>query len=328
MNRFTVLLLAALTVLGPGCSSPAGNPEATAPNSSQADVSTSSVPSFNADSAYGYIASQVAFGPRVPGTEAQWNCAAWMEAELKQSCDTVYRQETSVTGGDQKKLRCINLIGTINPNASRRILLLAHWDSRPWADQETPPSSQPIDGADDGASGVAVLLELSKIIKQHPLPHVGIDILLTDVEDYGKTEWGDDSYALGTQYWAMHPHVPGYHANAGILLDMVGARNARFPMEGYSQQHADGVLKEVWSAARKAGYSSYFVYENGGTITDDHVPVNTILHIPTIDIINLPSGSATGFGNHWHTRKDNLDIIDKNTLKAVGQTLLQYLYTR
>jgi hypothetical protein len=249
-----------------------------------------------------------------------------MQEQLKRNCDTVYRQEATVTGGDQKKLRCINLIGVIHPLASKRTLLLAHWDSRPWADQEDRNSTTAIDGADDGASGVAVLLELSRVLKQNPLPaDQGIDILFTDVEDYGKSAWGDDSYALGTQYWAKNPHTANYSAQAGILLDMVGARNARFPLEGYSQQHANNVLQDVWKAAAKAGYASYFVYENGGEITDDHVPVNEIRRIPTIDIINLPAGSPTGFGTHWHTLQDNMDIIDKNTLKAVGQTLLQYV---
>lgn len=291
-------------------------------------TSPARIPVFNADTAYRFVASQVAFGPRVPGSEAQLKCADWMQEQLSSNCDTVYRQETTVTGGDQKQLRCINLIGVIHPLATRRILLLAHWDSRPWADQQDPHSQTAIAGADDGASGVAVLLELSRVLKQSPLPaDMGIDILFTDVEDYGKSAWGDDSYALGTQYWARNPHIENYSAQAGILLDMVGARNARFPLEGYSQQHANAVLQQVWKAAAQAGYASYFVYESGGEITDDHVPVNEIRGIPTIDIINLPAGSPTGFGAHWHTLQDNMDIIDKSTLKAVGQTLLQYLYT-
>src|SRR5690606_7340961 len=176
--------------------------------------------------------------------------------------------------------------------------------------------------------GVGVLLELARTLQQTPLvnPEIGIDIVLVDVEDYGKSEWGEDSYALGTQYWARNPHVSGYRAQSGILLDMVGAANARFPMEAYSRMYAANVLNEVWAAAGRAGYSSFFVYENGGGITDDHVPVNEILKIPTIDIIHLPAGSPTGFVPHWHTQHDNMENIDKRTLKAVGQTLLQYLF--
>lgn len=309
------------------------NGKSTTTEASQQNLEASktkiSIPEFDATATYQLIQDQVNFGPRVPGTEAQKKCADWLEQQLKPYCDTVYRQNVSVTAGNGKQLPCMNLIGVIHPEAKNRVLLLAHWDSRPWADQDKTEKDQPILGADDGGSGTAVLMSISKVLHSHPLSQDwGVDILLTDVEDYGKTEWGDNSYALGTQYWAKHPHVPGYRAQAGILLDMVGAKNARFPLEGYSAQHATNVQNDVWQAASKAGFSSYFVYENGGQITDDHVPVNEILKIPTIDIINLPSGSTTGFGSYWHTHQDNMDNIDTNTLKAVGQTLLQYLYTR
>lgn len=284
-------------------------------------------PVFNADSAYSYIEKQLSFGPRVPGTAAQKGAATWMETQLKAYCDTVYVQKAQVKTGEGKMLPCINIIGAINPNASTRILLLAHWDSRPWADMDIKDQDKPILAADDGGSGVAVLLELARQIKSKPLPHdLGIDILFTDVEDYGKTEWGDDSYALGTQYWAKNPHIPGYTASFGILLDMVGARNARFPLEGLSAQYAPTVQQRVWKAAGTAGYSSYFPYENGPSITDDHVFVNELIRIPTIDIINLNSHSEKSFAPHWHTHQDDMSIIDKNTLKAVGETLLQVIY--
>lgn len=332
--RFTIapaLVFCLLSIGTQSCNSQNGATQSqTATPSAVATSDTKiSIPGFDAKTTYQLIQDQVNFGPRVPGTEAQKKCADWLEQQLQPYCDTVYRQNVTVTAGNGKQLPCMNLIGVIHPDAKNRILLLAHWDSRPWADQDKTGKDQPILGADDGGSGTAVLLSISKVLKEHPLPKDwGVDILLTDVEDYGKTEWGDDSYALGTQYWAKHPHVPGYRAQAGILLDMVGAKNARFPLEGYSAQHAANVQNDVWQAASKAGYSSYFVYENGGQITDDHVPVNKILNIPTIDIINLPSGSMTGFGSYWHTHQDNMENIDTNTLKAVGQTLLQYLYTR
>lgn len=289
----------------------------------------SNIPLFNPDSAYNYIAKQVSFGPRVPGTKAQEECAAWLYSALQQSCDTVYKQETTLLAGDKKtKLRCINLIGVINPKATHRVLLLSHWDSRPWADQDVSNKETPIDGADDGASGVGVLIELARVIKSKPLPQdIGVDILFTDVEDWGKSEWGDSSYALGTQYWAHNPHVKNYTAQAGILLDMVGAPNARFAVEAFSQQYANAVITQVWGAAEAAGFGNYFVYENGAGITDDHIPVNEIIKIPTIDIINLPAGSQSAFVAHWHTHQDNMSNIDKATLKAVGQTLLQYLFT-
>jgi len=284
-------------------------------------------PSFNPDSAYAYIQQQVDFGPRVPGTTAQRECADWMQQKLREYCDTVYRQDVKVRAGDGKMLPCINVVGAINPDAKRRILLLAHWDSRPWADQDTKDQDKAILAADDGGSGVAVLIELARQIKTKALPKdLGIDILFTDVEDYGKTEWGDASYALGTQYWATNPHIPGYKAEFGILLDMVGGRNARFPLEGQSTRYAGDVQQMVWQAANTAGYSSYFPFVRGNDITDDHVFVNEIIKIPTIDIINLQTNSNTSFGEHWHTHNDNMSVIDKNTLKAVGETLLQVIY--
>jgi len=293
----------------------------------QEEVKKIKVPDFNADTAYKYVEQQVSYGPRVPGTKAQQACAAWMEAELKKACDTVYRQSTTVKGGDGKTLPCINLIGCIHPKAEKRILLLTHWDSRPWADMDTKDKDKPILAADDAGSGVAVLIELADALKANKLPDtLGIDILLTDVEDYGKDNWGENSYCLGTQYWAHNPHVQGYTATFGILLDMVGARNAQFPMEGFSTQYANNVQQQIWQAASTAGYSSYFPFVQGATIIDDHIFVNRIAHIPTVDIINLSTNNQSAFAAHWHTHQDNMDIIDKNTLKAVGQTLLQVIY--
>ncbi len=284
-------------------------------------------PDFNADSTYADINTQVTMGPRTPGSAAQKKCADWMQGRLKVVCDTVYRQEAKVTGGDGKQLPCYNLIGSINPKAQRRILLLTHWDSRPWADQDTKDKDKPILAADDASSGVAVLLEMAKKIKAMGLSSdLGIDILFTDVEDYGKTEWGENSYCLGTQYWAKHPHVAGYKAEFGILLDMVGASGAQFPLEGFSSEFAPAQQQMVWQAAGHAGYSSYFPFVQAGKITDDHVPVNQITGIKTIDIINLNVNSQNIFAPHWHTHNDNMGIIDKNTLKAVGQTLLQVIY--
>ncbi len=282
---------------------------------------------FSGDTAYAYVKKQVGFGPRVPGTPAQKAAAAWMQSQLAQCCDTVYRQEVTVLAGDTKPLPCINLIGAIHPAAKKRYLLLAHWDSRPWADEDTVRKNEPIDGADDGGSGVAVLLELARQLKENPLPaDLGVDILLTDVEDWGKSEWGDASYGLGTQYWAQHPHVPGYRAQGGILLDMVGAKDARFPLEQTSAQAAGDLQQQVWRAAGEAGYSSYFPFEQSlGGVTDDHTFINEIIKIPTIDIIHLVRGTGSLFPAHWHTHADNMDVISAATLEAVGKTVLQFL---
>jgi glutaminyl-peptide cyclotransferase len=325
------LLLTSLAACNDGSETGGDAPTAETPRAPQVTV-----PAFNADSAYAYVKKQVDFGPRVPGTPAQKACADWMEARLKQSCDTVYRQETTVLAGDKKtKLPCINLIGVINPAAKKRVLLLAHWDSRPWADRDTKDRDKPILAADDGGSGVGVLLELARTIKGASIsPDLGIDILLTDVEDWGKDNeenpaenWGEDSYGLGTQYWARNPHVAGYTARYGILLDMVGAANAFFPKEATSTGYAPDVQQHIWEAASRAGASSYFSFAEGGGVTDDHTFVNKLIHIPTVDIIHLPLNSSNaGFPAHWHTHNDNMSVIDVKTLRAVGQTLLQVLY--
>ncbi len=323
--RSIYLLVPVLSIvfLLQSCKDEQKNDEATA----TPPVAQVKTPTFEADSAYNAVATQVAFGPRTPGSEAQEKCAAWMEQQLRQVCDTVYIQNVKVIGGDKKELPCINLIGSINPKAQRRILFLTHWDSRPWADQDTKDKEKAVLAADDGGSVVGVLIEVARQVKKMGLsPDLGIDILLTDVEDYGKDVWGEDSYCLGTQYWCRNPHVAGYKAEFGILLDMVGARGAQFLLEGMSRQYADGVQQMVWQAAGHAGFSSYFPYTEGPAIVDDHDPVNKITGIKTIDIINLTQNPQSPFPPHWHTHNDNMQIIDKNTLKAVGQTLLQVIY--
>jgi hypothetical protein len=284
------------------------------------------VPVFNPDRAYQYLKTQVEFGPRVPGTKAQEECAAWMESELRKSADTVYVQRVSVTQpGSNKTYPAINIIASFSPQLEDRVLLLAHWDSRPWADQDPNYPTKSIDAADDGASGVAVLLEIASLLKLQK-PSVGIDILLVDAEDVGKSEWGDESWCLGTQHWAANPHVPNYRAMFGIGLDMVGSKGARFPLEGNSQTYAGSIQREIWETAKQIGYANYFVFEQAPAITDDHLVVNKVLKIPCVDIINLkPNG---GFGDHWHTLNDNIEIIDPSTLKAVGQTVLQVIYNQ
>ncbi len=287
-------------------------------------VSNNKAPVFDADNTYELIRQQLAFGPRVPGTPVQKKCADWIIKNLKPSVDSLYIQNTNVTVPIiNKKYPCINIIGSINPAAQKRILLLCHWDSRPFADQDTKDQDKPILAADDGASGVAVLLEIAKKVKTQQLS-IGVDFLFVDVEDAGKTEYTEQSYCLGTKYWATNTHVVNYKANFGICFDMVGAKGATFPKETFSNIYASEYQNTIWNTANSLGYSTYFVGTDGGPITDDHVVVNEQAHIPTVDIINLQS--TGNFGAHWHTHNDNIDIIDKATLKAVGQTALQVLY--
>ncbi|SEW12065.1 Peptidase family M28 [Chitinophaga sp. YR573] len=296
-----------------------------ADSASQQVTAAAKVPVFNADSAYAFTAKQVSFGPRIANTPAQPKCAEWLIQELKPLADTVYVQRTTVMGPKKQPLPCINIIATFNPDAKQRILLLSHWDTRPHADQDAFDKTKQMDGADDGASGVGVLLETARELHAQK-QGIGVDLLLTDVEDYGISE-EENSFCLGTQYWAKNPHVKGYKANYGILLDMVGARGSQFFMEAGSQQYAYGPMKMFWDVANRLGYSDYFRYENNGSaITDDHVYVNTMANIPTFDIIALqPNGN---FAPHWHTQNDNMSVIDKRTLQAVGQTIMQVIYAQ
>ena len=288
------------------------------------------VPAFSSDSAYNYIQKQVDFGPRIPNTDAQLNCAKYLSTTLKRFGAEVIEQKANVLAFNGTTLRSINIIGTFNPKAETRVLLFSHWDSRPWADHDPDPANRkkPVMGANDGASGVGVLLEMARQIGIAK-PNVGIDIIFMDAEDYGATEDyrgenTEDSWCLGTQYWAKNPHVPGYTAKYGILLDMVGGKQATFLRESISEQYAVNVVDKVWSQAESLGFGQYFVNRSGGMITDDHVYVNKIIGIPSIDIIQYTS--ETGFASYWHTVNDTMENVDKNTLNAVGTTLMHVIY--
>ncbi|QRX64035.1 M28 family peptidase [Dysgonomonadaceae bacterium zrk40] len=290
-------------------------------------------PAFIADSAYGYVEAQVAFGPRVPGTAAHEACGDYLAGKLASFGAVVTEQRTMVTHYDGKELPIRNIIGSYAPEKEKRVLLFAHWDSRPFADEESDPMrrQQPIAGADDGASGVGVLLEIARQLQQQPLER-GVDIIFFDLEDWGQPSFEQqqvtgDWWCMGSRYWAEQPHVEDYSAEYGILLDMVGSAGATFLKEGYSLLHAPAMVERVWSTARKMGYGSFFPLQQGGYITDDHVPVNEMKRAPSINIINLKRETRTGFGPHWHTLNDDMRNIDRNTLKAVGQTVLELLYT-
>ena len=281
--------------------------------------------SFNADSAFTFTAKQVAFGPRVPGTKSHDDCARWLIEKMKQFSDTVFIQKFRARTYDGVTRNGVNIIGTLNPDASSRVLLLAHWDSRPFADHDKDPANyhKPIDAANDGASGVAVLMELMRQFRLHR-PEVGVDVLLVDLEDWGPPDFethpsNENDWGLGSQYWAKSPHIHGYEANYGILLDMVGAKNPTFLKEYYSMGYAGYVVNEVWKTADELGYGDAFVNQEDGAISDDHIFINKYRNIPTIDIIHLDKNSSNGsFYEYWHTTGDTMDKIDKNTLKMVG----------
>jgi len=279
-------------------------------------------PSFSADTAYMYVQKQVDFGPRIPNTIAHAKCADFLFKEFKKYASNVIMQQGEAITYDKTRLTLKNIIAEFNLEAKTRILLSCHWDTRPYADEDSKDKDKPFDGANDGGSSVGILLEIARQL-QLKKPDVGVDIILFDGEDWGNSNV-EDSYCLGSQYWGKNPHKPGCKATFGINLDMVGAANATFLREAISNRYAGWVVDKVWQKASQLGHSKYFLYQNYGGITDDHYYVNTLNGTPAIDIIHTkPSG---GFGDFWHTHDDNMQVIDKNTLRAVGETLLAVIY--
>ena len=286
---------------------------------------------FSADSAFTFCQQQCDFGPRTMNSEAHEQCGQWIMDKFRSYGLEVSEQRATLTGFDGTPLQSNNITAHYQPELQQRILICAHWDSRPWADNDPDEANhqKPVLAANDGASGVAVMLELARVLSADTcrLP-VGVDFVCFDAEDWG-TEHQSDSWALGAQYWAknIHKELNGKTYRYGILLDMVGGQGARFYQEGVSLLYAKNVVDRVWKAATIAGYSSMFPQADGGTITDDHVPVNQA-GIPCIDIIPCyPDCEQSNFGPTLHTISDDMEHIDPATLKAVGQTLLQVLFT-
>lgn len=321
MRKFTGILIASLLLTGCGAgtqSSASANSE-TMPEESTAATAVA----FDADSAYAYVEKQVAFGPRVPNSAAHESTAAWLASELRRHGAQVTEQKADLKAWDGTVLKSTNIMGSFNPEMEERILLLAHYDTRPWADQDPDESNHklPIDGANDGASGVGVLLEAARQFGAHN-PGKGIDILFVDAEDYG-TDGDEESWALGARYFAENPIKPGYMPAYAVLLDMVGSRDAIFPAEYFSRQHAAWLDDSFRSAADEAGHGQLFPRVFGGGVTDDHLELIKA-GIPAIDIIDYRVNE--GFCATWHTLGDNMDNIDRNTLKAVGESLLRFIY--
>ena len=306
-------------------------------------------PAFQADSAYSYCEQQCQFGPRTMNSEAHEQCAAWIASKFASYGLEVTMQRADLKGYDGTVLHSTNIIAAYRPELTDRIMLCAHWDSRPWADNDPDEANwhKPVMAANDGASGVAVMIELARLLTTTPViadstsssssaelnAQLGVDFICFDAEDWGVPQWSDapdasDSWALGAQYWSANPHRAGYKPRYGVLLDMVGGQGARFFRELYSKRFAPSVVNRVWQAAQAVGVGSYFPQQDGGMITDDHVPVNEVAGIPCIDIIPYYADcEASSFGPTWHTVNDDMQHIDRNTLQAVGQTLVQLLYS-
>jgi Zn-dependent M28 family amino/carboxypeptidase len=308
---------------------------------SEIPVRVVNVPAFNADSAYFFIQKQVDFGPRIPNSPSHRKAGDYFIEQFKKYGAIVTTQDFVATTFDNQRLNLRNVIASFNPDKQKRILLAAHWDTRPFADKDAHAPDKAFDGANDGGSGVGILLEIARVISTGGPPDVGIDMILFDGED-----WGDDGgtwgrkfdakqakkipegfvewWCLGSQYWSKNKHKGNYSAYFGILLDMTGGKNAQFAKEGYSKEYAPNVVDKIWKAASAQGFSHIFINQHIGGVTDDHVFVNEFAKIPMVNIISFDPSS--GFGDFHHTQQDNMDIISKETLEAVGKTVLHVIY--
>jgi len=271
---------------------------------------------FDRERAWAHLLAQVDAGPRVPNTPGHAATREYLLRELDAVADRVETQDFVATVRGTP-LQLSNVIGVLGADRPVKVLLCAHWDTRPWADMDPDPQNRqtPIPGANDGASGVAVLLEVARVLREAP-PAVGVIIVFFDGEDYGPNI---DAMFLGSRYYAQHvvPERPAW----GILLDMVGDRDLHIPREGYSQQYAAAVNDRVWAAARQLGRAE-FEDRPGPHILDDHVALLEV-GIPVIDLIDFDYGPGNSW---WHTLADTPDKTSPASLEAVGQVVLRTLY--
>ncbi|MFM1875976.1 MAG: hypothetical protein RL266_1713 [Bacteroidota bacterium] len=318
MRKTSIILISVMSLL-------ACNPNKRTP----AFVELVPAPSFNEDSAYHFIEQQIEFGYRIPGIDGHRKCGNFIVAKLKAYGFVVSEQIDSVVGYDSIRFPLRNIIGKWNQAAPERILLCAHWDSRPFADQDSERPNEPIVGANDNASGVAVLLEIARNMAVQS-PSVGVDVVFFDLEDQGRPAFdteadpNDHGYCLGSKYWAEH--FVGTKPKYGVLLDMVGAKDATFNLEHYSWKHAKDVQLAIWDLGHQLGYASFFSHNITQMVLDDHVSINELAGIPTVDIIHQDVQESDRFWESWHTQSDNLSAIDRKTLRSVGQTVTQFLY--
>ena len=324
--KYFLILCLAVGITFMGCES---EPKTKKPNNGQGNVVQpppkfeAVAPPFNADSAYAYIEKQLEFGPRIPNTPAHVACANWMAGMFDRFGAQVYVQKANVTAWDGTNFAIQNIIASYNPQASKRMLISAHWDSRPFADKDPVNPNAPVPAANDGGSGVGVILELARQLQQTP-PTIGVDFMLWDAEDYGNYDI-DDSWCLGSKYWARNPHQKGYKAEWGINLDMVGAKGAQFVQDGYSLAKARQFVDRYWSVAFNLGFASYFPVGDFGMYTiDDHVYIMDIAGIPMVEIIHRDINTSEFFP-HWHKTTDDMEPIDKEVLRVVGQTTLEVI---
>lgn len=268
---------------------------------------------FDGRRAFEYARQQLAFGPRIPGTAGHRAMGDWLDSTLRSRADIVVVQAWEHAAGDGKKLPLRNFLARYRPAAEHRVMLFAHWDTRPRSDGPgTTDSLAPVPGANDGASGVAVLLGIADVLRAKA-PEVGVDLLFVDGEDYGDFfAPGRPDVLIGARWYADHPVAP--RPKYAVLLDMVGDRTLQVRQEGYSLSAAPDIVDKVWSAAARLGHGSTFLAAAGGQIIDDHVEFHRV-GIPAVNVIDLDYP-------WWHTKDDTLDKISAESLQIVGDVMV------
>ncbi|MBR3433915.1 MAG: M28 family peptidase [Bacteroidaceae bacterium] len=323
------ILIVILTALLGACGGKSGR-NAGGPDT----ITLAPCPTFNTDTCMKYIQEQCDFGPRVTGSEAAKLCRQYLAGQFRRMGATVEEQQANVTLWDGSERPACNIIARLNPGNQDRILICSHWDSRPWADNDEDEQNHrtPVPAANDGASGVAMMMEICRLLQQKPVK-TGIDFVCFDAEDMGTPQWAEteestsDTWCLGSRFWAERAREEGYRARYGILLDMVGGRGSVFPAEKVSQEYAQPIASLMIRLGNQLGYGHYFpLNREGGYLMDDHVNVNRIARVPCIDIVPYFTDGPSSFGPTWHTVNDTPENIDPNVLEAVGQTLTQLIY--
>ncbi len=290
-------------------------------------VSADSIPHFNGRKAYEYCKTQVNFGPRNPGSNGHRQALNFLQIELNKFADSVALQNFTYTGYDNEILELTNIIAKFNPSAKNRIIISAHWDTRPRAEHAFDKNNvnKPILGANDGASGTAVILVLAELLKSHK-PGFGVDLVLFDGEDYGY-ESDLMNFCLGSKYFASNISENNRPAFA-VLLDMVGDKDAVFPKEGNSLIYAEEIVNTIWNIAYNLN-ATKFIQKESSAVYDDHIPLNQA-GIRTVDIIDSYLIGANGPDkrrNYWHSDKDDMSNISSETLGQVGNVLVNLIYS-
>ena len=284
----------------------------------------SNVPRFDENHAFSYLVAQCDFGPRNPGSDGYYACLDYLITELDQSANEIILQDFSYQERRyNKQYNLENIIARFNPDSECQTVISAHWDTRPWADQEDlrQDRDQPIIGANDGASGVAILLELAKIMGENP-PPIGVNLVFFDGEDLGVPR-ENSTYCQGSRFFAKNLPIP--RPNEAINLDMVGDKQLVLPIERYSLEYHPKLVRHLWDRAKDMGLDA-FIGRVDYAIYDDHIPLNEIAGIPSIDIIDFKYPNS--YANFWHTMNDIPENCSEESLGQVGALMVDYIYNR